>query len=64
MSHRPPCDRPGDVAATGLFDEVGWFTQAPTEAELATVMDDGLTPILAVDPGAKLATSWAWLKQP
>ena len=55
--------RPGNVAATGLFDEVGWFTQALTEEELATVMGGGLAPILAVDSAGKLATSWAWMKR-
>jgi hypothetical protein len=54
--------RPGDVAATGIFDEVGFFTKALSEDELAEVMDEGLAVIAAVEPSGKLPTTWGELK--
>ena len=54
--------RPGNVAATGLFDEVGFFTEALSEDELNDVMDDGLAGYAAVEAAGKLATTWALLK--
>jgi hypothetical protein len=54
--------RPGDVAATGLFDEVGFFTAALSEAELAQVMTDGLASYAAVSPAGKLAAIWGEVK--
>jgi hypothetical protein len=55
--------RPGDVAATGIFDEVGFFTEALSEAQLKTVMEDGLAPVAAVEAVGKLATTWGSLKK-
>ena len=54
--------RPGNVAATGLFDEVGFFTEALSEDELNDVMENGLADYAAVDAAGKLATTWALLK--
>jgi len=54
--------RPGNVAATGLFDEVGFFTQALSEDELNDVMENGLAGYAAVDAAGKVATTWAALK--
>ena len=54
--------RPGNVAATGLFDEVGFFTEALSEDELNDVMENGLANYAAVDAAGKLATTWALLK--
>ena len=55
--------RPGDVAATGIFDKVGFFTEALSEAQLKTVMEDGLAPVAAVKAVGKLATTWGSLKK-
>jgi len=54
--------RPGDVAATGLFDEVGFFTEALSEDELTEVKDGGLANIAAVSPSRKLAITWGKVK--
>ncbi|MDE0681542.1 MAG: hypothetical protein OXI63_01385, partial [Candidatus Poribacteria bacterium] len=54
--------RPGNVAATGLFDEVGFFTEALSEDELNDVMDSGLAGYAAVDAAGKATTTWALLK--
>lgn len=54
--------RPGDVAATGVFDEVGFFTKALSEDELADVMNSGLANIAAVSALDKLATIWGEVK--
>ena len=54
--------RPGDVAATGVIDEVGFFTQALSEDELQTVMNDGLATLAAVEPLKKMAATWGKLK--
>jgi len=54
--------RPGNVAATGLFDEVGFFTEALSEDELAQVMKDGLASYAAVSPSGKLAAIWGKVK--
>jgi hypothetical protein len=54
--------RPGNVAATGLFDEVGFFTEALSEDELNAVMDNGLAVYAAVDAAGKATTTWALLK--
>ena len=54
--------RPGNVAATGLFDEVGFFTEALSEDELNDVMDNGLAGYAAVDAAGKATTTWALLK--
>ena len=54
--------RPGDVAATGLFDEVGFFTEALSEDELNDVMDNGLAEYAAVEAAGKATTTWALLK--
>lgn len=54
--------RPGNVAATGLFDELGFFTEALSEDELNAVMDDGLEGYAAVDADGKTTIIWALLK--
>ncbi len=54
--------RPGPVAATGLFDEVGFFTEALSEDELNDVMDNGLAGYAAVEATGKATTTWALLK--
>ena len=54
--------RPGNVAATGLFDEVGFFTQALSEAEVNAVMNNGLTDYAAVEATGKATITWGLLK--
>ena len=54
--------RPGDVAATGIMDEVGFFTKALTENELKAVMNQSLTSLSAVDSSDKLSTTWGDVK--
>jgi len=54
--------RPGNVAATGIIDEVGFFTEALSEDELANVMTQGLDAIASVEPSCKLATTWGSIK--
>ena len=54
--------RPGNVAATGLFDEVGFFTKALTEAQVNDVMDTGLADYAAVEATGKATTTWGLLK--
>lgn len=54
--------RPGNVAATGVIDEVGFFTEALSENQLASVMNDGLESMAAVEPSGKLAATWGKLK--
>lgn len=54
--------RPGEVSATGIIDEVGFFTKALSEDEIATVMDQGLAVLASVSPLDKLATTWGGLK--
>ncbi len=54
--------RPGNVAATGLFDEVGFFTQALSEAEVNAVMNTGLTDYAAVEATGKATIIWGLLK--
>lgn len=54
--------RPGNVAATGIIDEVGFFAKALSEDELADVMNQGLEVLASVEPSGKLATTWGELK--
>jgi len=54
--------RPGNVAATGIIDEVGFFTEALSEAQLASVMNDGLGTLASVEPCGKLTATWGELK--
>lgn len=54
--------RPGNVAATGLFDEVGFFTKALSEAQVNDVMDNGLENYAAVEATGKATTTWGLLK--
>lgn len=54
--------RPGDVAATGIIDEIGFFAKDLSEAELKEVMDKGLGVLASVDPGSKLAATWGEIK--
>ena len=71
--------RPGTVAQTenpveigkcgggsffvGTIDEVAIFNVALSEADIQTIMNDGLSSITAVQPTGKLATTWSELKQ-
>lgn len=53
--------------AKAVFDDIGFFSVALTESDMNTLMSKGLTAALlggatAVDPQAKLATTWAWVK--
>ena len=54
--------RPGGIAATGLIDEVGFFTQALSEAEINVVKNSGLSDFAEVEPAGKVTTTWAYLK--
>ncbi|MXV77493.1 LamG domain-containing protein [Candidatus Poribacteria bacterium] len=54
--------RPGGIAATGLFDEVGFFTQALSEDEVNAVKNSGLLDFAAVDAAGKTTITWAYLK--
>ena len=54
--------RPGNVAATGIIDEVGFFTKALSEGELADVMNQSLEILAPVEPSRKLAITWGELK--
>jgi len=54
--------RPGDVAATGIIDEVGFFTEALSEDDLAEVMNNSLEILAPVEPRSKLATTWGEFK--
>jgi len=54
--------RPGDVAATGLIDEVGIFTKALSEDELKSVMKESLTRFASVESVGKIPTIWGDLK--
>jgi hypothetical protein len=54
--------RPGDVAATGIIDEVGFFTKALSEAELKTAMNQSLNILAAVESPNKLPTTWGNMK--
>ena len=54
--------RPGPVAATGLFDEVGFFTQALSQDEINDVMSIGLADYAAVEANGKATTTWGLLK--
>ena len=54
--------RPGNVAATGLFDEVGFFTEALSQAQVNDVKDNGLEDYAAVQASGKATTTWGLLK--
>ena len=54
--------RPGNVAATGIIDEVGFFTEALSGDELKEVMDQGLAPLAAVDASGKLTSTWGRIR--
>jgi hypothetical protein len=54
--------RPGDIAATGLFDEVGFFTKALSETQVNDVMRTGLADFAAVEAAGKATTTWGLIK--
>ena len=54
--------RPGNVAAIGLFDEVGFFTQSLSENEVNAVMNNGLADYAAVEATGKATLTWGLLK--
>ena len=53
---------PGGIAATGLLDEVGFFTTALSENELNDVMGTGLADYAAVEAAGKATTTWGLIK--
>ena len=53
---------PGGIAATGLLDEVGFFTTALSENELNDVKTRGLADYAAVEAAGKATTTWATMK--
>ena len=55
--------RPGDVAATGVIDEVGFFSSALSETELKDVMSQGLAAFAPVEPMGKMALTWGSTKE-
>ncbi len=46
----------------GIVDDIGLFSVALGEDDLETIMNDGLNPLLSVEPGSKLTTTWAHIK--
>ncbi|RKU25001.1 hypothetical protein C6499_15840 [Candidatus Poribacteria bacterium] len=46
----------------GMLSEVALFSVALSEADINTLMDQGLSTLTAVEPADKLATTWASLK--
>jgi hypothetical protein len=50
-------------AWNGVLDEVGIWDRALSEAELKSVMEDGLAKLLSVEPQGKLTTSWGEVKK-
>jgi len=54
--------RPGNVAATGLFDEIGFFAKALSGSNLKNVMDEGLESFAPVSMKEKVATVWGKVK--
>jgi hypothetical protein len=54
--------RPGDVAATGIFDEVAFFNKTLSEADFTQVMNEGLAAFAAVSSSGKLAITWGKVK--
>ncbi len=54
--------RPGDIAATGLFDEVAFLTEPLSRDGVQSLMEDGLLMALSVSPEGSLALQWAELR--
>ncbi len=46
----------------GMLYEVALFSVALAEADINTLMDEGLSSLAAVEPSGKLATTWADIK--
>ena len=46
----------------GMLAEVALFSVALSEADINTLMDQGLSSLAAVEPSGKLATTWADIK--
>ena len=46
----------------GMLSEVALFSGALTTDDMRTLMEDGLSTLLSVDPSGKVASSWAELK--
>ncbi len=53
---------PNNIAATGLFDEVGFFANALTKNEINDVMSTGLADYASVEATGKTTTTWGLLK--
>ena len=54
--------RPGNVAANGIIDEVGFFTTALSANDVRDVMTKGLVGLSEVTPASRLATTWSGIK--
>ena len=52
-----------DRYTTGIIDEVLLFNVALDEADMETLMDDGIQSVTAVEPVDKLATTWGRIKR-
>ncbi len=53
---------PKGTAATGILDEIGFFTQALSEAEVNTVKDNGLADYAVIEVSGKTTITWGFLK--
>jgi len=54
--------RPGNVAATGIIDEVGFFTEALSADQLNDIKDQGLAVFTSVRPLQKLTATWGAIR--
>lgn len=46
----------------GIIDEVALIKKALSQAEIKTLMNDGIQNLLSVEPTGKLAVNWGWMK--
>lgn len=53
----------GSLYAEGIIDEVVIFNIALPEADIKTIMNEGLSRALAVENTGKLSTTWATIKK-
>jgi len=47
----------------GMLDDMAIFSRALSAEEVNDIMNDGLSPITAVSPKDKLATTWSNIKK-
>ncbi|RKU12216.1 hypothetical protein C6501_11285, partial [Candidatus Poribacteria bacterium] len=52
-----------DRYTAGIIDEVALFNVALDEADMQSIMDDGLMTLTAVEAAGKLTTTWGTIKQ-